>query len=158
MCWARFGLKDEFKLAKRLGCPTIVTGGAGPKGLKGDDLKQAVQKFVEQMKPHLEAAAENGVTIAIENHGNNLIESPDSLKWLVELCDNDHLGIALAPYHLEQDETMLSDLIRTLGNRIAMFYCWQHGHGCMKKLPKEEELLQLPGNAVNSTSVRCSRH
>lgn len=140
-----FGLKEEMKLANRFGCPTIVTGGVGPKGLTGDDLKQAVQKFVEQMKPHLEGAAENGVTIAIENHGNNLIQSPDSLKWLVELCDDDHLGIALAPYHLDQDEEMLSDLIRTLGNRIEMFYCWQHGHGCMKKLPKEEELLQLPG-------------
>jgi sugar phosphate isomerase/epimerase len=123
-----FGLKEEMKLAKRLGCSTIVTGGVGPKGLKGDELKQAVQKFVEQMKPHLEGAAENGVTIAIENHGNNLIQSPDSLRWLVELCDDDHLGIALAPYHLDQDEEILSDLIRTLGNRIEMFYGWQHGH------------------------------
>ena len=26
-----------------------------------------------------------------------------------------------------------------------MFYAWQHGHGCMTKLPKEEELLQMPG-------------
>ena len=26
-----------------------------------------------------------------------------------------------------------------------MFYAWQHGLGCMKKLPKEQELLQLPG-------------
>ena len=25
------------------------------------------------------------------------------------------------------------------------FYAWQHGHGCAKKLPKEEELLQRPG-------------
>ena len=26
-----------------------------------------------------------------------------------------------------------------------MFYAWQHGMGCHKKLPKEQELLQLPG-------------
>ena len=26
-----------------------------------------------------------------------------------------------------------------------MFYAWQHGMGCMKKLPKEQELLQMPG-------------
>ena len=26
-----------------------------------------------------------------------------------------------------------------------MFYAWQHGMGCHQKLPKEQELLQLPG-------------
>ena len=26
-----------------------------------------------------------------------------------------------------------------------MFYAWQHGMGCHKKLPKEQELLQMPG-------------
>jgi len=26
-----------------------------------------------------------------------------------------------------------------------MFYAWQHGNGCMTRLPKQEELLQLPG-------------
>ncbi len=140
-----FGLTDELPLASRLGCSTIVTGGSGPKGLKGEKLKQAVQGFIEKMKPHLEVAQVNGVTIAIENHGSNLFESADSLKWLVDLCPNRHLAVALAPYHLPQDANQLSDLIRTLGNRIEVFYAWQHGMGCMKKLPKEQELLQMPG-------------
>ena len=56
-----------------------------------------------------------------------------------------HLGIALAPYHLPQDTALLADLIRSLGSRIAVFYAWQHGMGCMTKLPKEQELLQMPG-------------
>lgn len=140
-----FGLRDEMRLARRLGCHTIVTGGQGPKNLKGSELKAAVGRFVEQMRPHLEVAEETGVTIAIENHGNNLIDSPDSLKWLAELSPTAHLAVALAPYHLAQDESLISDLIRALGNRIAVFYAWQHGMGCMKKLPKEQELLQLPG-------------
>lgn len=140
-----FALQDEMRLAKRLGCPTIVTGGKGPKGLGGDDLKQAVSKFVEAMKPHLEVAEENGVTIAIENHANNLIESPDSLKWLAELRPSKHLAIALAPYHLPQNADAIGDLIRSLGGSIAVFYAWQHGMGCMEKLPKAQELLQMPG-------------
>jgi len=103
-----------------------------------------VRSFAEKMKPHLAAAEEAGVTIAIENHGNNLINTPDSLRWLIEAAPV-QLGIALAPYHLPQEEKLLAGLIKDLGGRIAMFYAWQHGKGCMKKLPKEEELLQLPG-------------
>ncbi len=139
-----FGLQDEMRLAHRLGCHTIVTGGRGPKGLQGKELKTEVGKFVETMKPHLDIAAENGVTIAIENHGNNLIESADSLKWLAELGP-DHLGIALAPYHLPQNPQMLAALIQELGPSLKVFYAWQHGMGCMTRLPKNQELLQMPG-------------
>ena len=140
-----FGLRDEMQLAQRLGCQLMVTGGKGPRDLQGAELKSAVATFIEQMKPHLEVAEETGVTIAIENHGNNLIESPDSLKWLVELTPSEYLGVAFAPYHLPQDEAKLSELICALGNGIKMFYAWQHGMGCMTKLPKEQELLQMPG-------------
>jgi hypothetical protein len=45
--------------------------GSGPRGLKGAELKAAVGKFVEQMKPHLAAAERHGVALGIENHGNN---------------------------------------------------------------------------------------
>ena len=40
---------------------------------------------------------------------------------------------------------LLSGLIGQLGQRIAVFYAWQHGMGCHQKLPKEQELLQMPG-------------
>lgn len=140
-----FGLREEMKLSHRLGCETIVTGARGPKGLSGTELKSAVMQFVEKMKPHLEVAGESNVVVAIENHGNNLIESPDSLKWLAELSEDLPLGIALAPYHLPQDALKLADLIKVLDNKIRVFYAWQHGAGCMEKMPKERELLQMPG-------------
>jgi sugar phosphate isomerase/epimerase len=139
------GLKDEMRLASRLGCRTIVTGAVGPKGLKGNDLKTAVKGFVEKLKPHLAVAEETRVTIAIENHANSLIDSPDSMKWLAELRPTPRLAIALAPYHLPQDTGLLAGLIRDLGRRIETFYAWQHGMGCMTKLPKDQELLQMPG-------------
>jgi sugar phosphate isomerase/epimerase len=140
-----FKLQDELRLAARLGCRTMVTGGEGPKGLTGDALKAAVKAFVEKLKPTLDIAAETGVTVAIENHGKNLVESPDALKWLVEFRPSKHLGVALAPYHLEQDPKMLADLIRALGEGVAVFYAWQHGDGCMQVMPPEQELLQMPG-------------
>jgi sugar phosphate isomerase/epimerase len=145
-----FRLQAEMKVAGTFHCPLIICGGSGPKGLKGAALKAAVGEFVEKMKPHLAVAEEHDVSIGIENHGNNLIDSPDSLKWLAELAPSKHLGIALAPYHLPQNTTPWADLIRVLGDRMLMFYAWQHGMGCSKKLPKEQELLQMPGRGTLS--------
>ena len=143
-----FGLQKEMAFAKRFGTKVMICGGRGKRGLKGAELKAEVKKFAELMKPHLAVAEEAGVTIAIENHSSNLINTPDSLKWLAEFAPSKKLGIALAPYHLESlgvDADGHAVLIKALGNRIAMFYAWQHGMGCSKKLPKEQELLQMPG-------------
>ena len=143
-----FGLQKEMAFAKKFGTKIIICGGRGKRGLKGAELKTEVKKFAELMKPHLAVAKAAGVTIAIENHSSNLINTPDSLKWLAEFAPSKNLGIALAPYHLETlgvDATNHATLIKALGNRIAMFYAWQHGMSCMKKLPKEKELLQMPG-------------
>jgi sugar phosphate isomerase/epimerase len=140
-----FGLREEIRLAQRLGCQLIVTGASGPHSLRGPELKTAIGDFLEKMKPHLAEAEEAGVTIAIENHGRSLVESPDSMKWLAELAPASSMGIAFAPYHLPQDEQLLETLIADLGGAIRVFYAWQYGQGCMDKLPKEQELLQMPG-------------
>lgn len=140
-----FGLEPELAAARRLGATTIVTGARGPKALTGAELKGAVATFAEQLKPHADAAAGAGVTIAIENHGASLIDSPDSIRWLVEAIAHPNIGIALAPYHLPQEPGPIADLIRALDGRIAVFYAWQHGDGSAKGLTKEQELLQFPG-------------
>lgn len=140
-----FALQTEMAFVRKLGGQLIVTGSRGPRGLEGTELKSAVAEFAEKMKPHTAAAEKHGVVIAIENHGNALVQSPDSMKWLAELCPSAHLGIALAPYHLPQDPALIAELIRSLGERLTHFYAWQHGDGCHKKLPKEQELLQMPG-------------
>ena len=143
-----FGLQQEMAVAEKLGAKIIICGGKGPRGLAGPELKAAVKQFVEEMKPHIAAAEKHGVVIGVENHGNNLIESPDSMKWLVELADSKHLGVALAPYHLPQDPALLTSLAEDLGDRLVHFYAWQHGMGCMDPLPKEQELLQMPGRGT----------
>ncbi|MDD4871150.1 MAG: sugar phosphate isomerase/epimerase [Kiritimatiellae bacterium] len=140
-----FKLQDEMTIVKKFGGSVIVTGGVGPVGLTGDDLKKAVQEFVEKLKPHLVKAGESGITIAIENHARNLIDSPDSLRWLVEFGKDLPLGVELAPYHLPQDADVIAGLVKDLGNRIKIFCAWQYGRGCMKPMPKDEELLQMPG-------------
>ena len=140
-----FGLGSEITVAKKLGASMLICGGQGPKNLTGPPLKSAVRIFAEQMRPHIAAAEEAGLVIGVENHANNLIESTDSMEWLVEFAPSKNIGIALAPYHLPQKPKLLAKLINTLGDRLVHFYAWQHGKGCQEKLPKEEELLQMPG-------------
>jgi len=142
-----FGLTEEITLVKKLGGTFIVTGGEGEwKKITPEQLKANVKAFAEKMKPHAALAAQNGVTIGIENHINNLIDTPDSLLWLADaIRDTPGIGIALAPYHLPQDTALLSDLIRHIDQKMTLFYAWEHGKGCMKPMPKDEELQQMPG-------------
>ena len=140
-----FGLVEEMAFVQEFGASLIVTGSQGPKDLTGEELRAAVAEFAEGLKPHIAAAENHGITISIENHSSALIESPDSMKWLIEFTNSPHLGIALAPYHLPDDAELVAQLIEDLGQGLALFYAWQHGMGCHEKLPKEQELMQMPG-------------
>ncbi len=140
-----FGLQDEMKLLRKLGGRLVISGSRGPRDVAGEEAKRAVKQFVDQMKPHVEAAEELGVTIGIENHGHALLSTPDSLRYFAELSPSKNLGVALAPYHLPQEEKLLAELIENLGPALVHFYAWQHGKGCMEKLPKQQELEQMPG-------------
>ncbi len=140
-----FGLKGEMQIAKRFGTRIIVTGSPKQKGKTEEELRSEVKEFAENMKPFITLAKEANVVIAIENHQNSLINQPDSMYWLTEFCDSANLGIALAPYHLPQDTGMLCEIIKKLGPRLVHFYAWEHGMGCMEKLPKALEMQQMPG-------------
>ncbi|MCD6393452.1 MAG: sugar phosphate isomerase/epimerase [Planctomycetes bacterium] len=140
-----FKLTDEMQSGKELGASVIICGSKGPRNLRGQALKTAVRDFIEAMKPHLAVAEPLGITIGIENHANSLINSADSIRWFGELTPSPGLGIALAPYHFPQDPKLIAGLIADLDRRLVHFYGWQHGAGCMEKLPKEQELLQMPG-------------
>lgn len=142
-----FKLTEEIAVVKKLGGSFIVTGGSGDwKNLTPEQLKANVKGFVEKMKPHAALAAESGISIGIENHVNNLIDTPDSLRWLAdEIRTMPGIGIALAPYHLPQDTKLLSELIRHIDQKMTLFYAWEHGKGCTKPMPKDEELQQMPG-------------
>jgi sugar phosphate isomerase/epimerase len=137
-----YHLQEEFKFVKKFGGRLIVSGS---RKSTGKTLRDKVKSFVNSLQPHVALAEQHGITIGIENHGSALIETPDSLRYFGEFAKSPHLGIALAPYHLPQDETLLAKLIEDLGPKLVHFYAWEHGMGCTKKLPKEQEMLQLPG-------------
>jgi len=137
-----YGLQDEMRVLQKLGGRVIVTGA---RNAEGKTLRDQVKAFVDSLQPHVAVAEQLGVAIGIENHGNSLIHSPDSIRYFAEFATSPHLGIALAPYHLPQEEETIARAITDLGPSLVHFQAWQHGMGCMEKLPKEQELLQMPG-------------
>ncbi|MFC1597575.1 sugar phosphate isomerase/epimerase family protein [Planctomycetota bacterium] len=143
-----FGLQDEMRVLKKFGGRLVIAGSRGPRDVSGEEAKKATKQFVEAMKPHVAVAEELGVTIGIENHAHALLSTPDSLRYFADFAESPNLGVALAPYHLPQDEGLLAGLIEDLGSSLVHFYAWQHGQGCMEKLPKAQELEQMPGRGT----------
>lgn len=140
-------LQPQMELAAKLNARDValVCGGIGPRDAAGEALKQGVKQFVDRLKPHHEAAVRHACLICIENHVNNIICSPDSMKYFAEFsADMPRLGIAFAPHHLPQDATMQAKLIEDLGPAINFFYAQEHGKGSHHKQPREDEHLQMP--------------
>lgn len=119
-------------------------GGAGAKDLRGDDLRRGIRASAERLKPIIARAGELGVKLAIENHLNGLLESPESLLILAEEIPDRHVGIAFAPFHLPQDAALQARLIGELGERMFYFYAWDYGDGS-GDIPRVQQMKQMPG-------------
>lgn len=142
-----FQLASEFAVARALGDKetVLVTMAPGDGSLRGAALDQAIRDFLTKIEPSIRAAEAGGGVIAIENHANSLLKSPESIRRFVALVESEAIGIALAPHHLPQEGGLLADLAGEAGSGVKFVYAQQHGHGSSEKLPKQEELLQLPG-------------
>lgn len=142
-----FDLAAEFAVAKALGAerPVLVAMAPGDGDLTGDALVGAIGAVVAKMRPSIKAAEEAGGVIAIENHSRSLLRSPDAIRRFADAVDGARVGIALAPHHLPQEADLVAGLARELGPRLAFVYAQQAGKGATEKLPKDDELLQLPG-------------
>jgi sugar phosphate isomerase/epimerase len=103
--------------------------------VKPEELTAAMRAFFDKLKPQIEKAAETKVRLAIENHGNALLGTPDSFKAFVDLNPApQHVGLAIAPYHLQNLKAPVGDVIRTAGSQLFFFYAWQSANG-MNQLP-----------------------
>lgn len=143
-----FKQDEEMAWVKKNGGYMTVCGSGkmGDKDPVGAEAKSQVKAFFEKLKPHYERAEELGVTMAIENHKNAMLSSPDSIRYFVELNPSPNVGIAFAPHHLYDAVDEIPELIRECGKEHLPFIYFQEYHPSSKeKMAKEEELKQLPG-------------
>lgn len=105
------------------------------KSVKPENLTAAMQAFFEKLKPQIEMAAENKVRLAIENHSDAMLNSPDSFKAFMDLNPApQHVGLGIAPYHLQRIKAPVDEVIRMAGSQLLFFYAWQSAGG-IKQLP-----------------------
>ncbi|MES2692557.1 MAG: sugar phosphate isomerase/epimerase [Verrucomicrobiota bacterium] len=132
----------------KFGGDQIVAGFAGggkdSNKLRGAELRAGIQKGLESMKPIIAVAGELGVTLAIENHLNGLLETPDGVRVLAEEIKEKHVGISFAPFHLPQDAELLGKLTDDVAHKILYYYAWQYGDGSGDLAPSKQK-RQLPG-------------
>jgi sugar phosphate isomerase/epimerase len=94
-----------------------------------------MRQFIEGLKPAVELAEKHNSYLAIENHGQALLDSLDSLKAFVDTNTSPRLGVALAPYHIQAIHASVPEAIRICGQQLLFFYAWQN----------QPDVKQLPG-------------
>jgi len=129
----RGGYARYAELLGKAGGGVAIQGSAGP--CKPEQLSARMRQFIEDLKPLSELAEKYDSCLAIENHGNALLNSLDSLKAFVDINTSPRLGIALAPYHIQALKASVPQAIRICGKQLLFFYAWQ----------REPESRQLPG-------------
>jgi sugar phosphate isomerase/epimerase len=120
------------QLLGKAGGGVAIGGSAAP--CKPDELSSKMRQFIEELKPLVELAEKYNSYLAIENHGQALLDSLDSLKAFVDINKSPRLGIALAPYHIQALQASVPEAIRICGKQLLFFYAWQNYPGS-KQLP-----------------------
>jgi sugar phosphate isomerase/epimerase len=128
------GYAKYAELLGRAGGGVAIQGSAPP--CKPTELTAKMKSFLDDLKPLIELAEKHNSYLAIENHGNALLDAPDSFKAFTDLNRSPRLGLALAPYHLQAIGASVNEVIRIAGRQLFFFYAWQ----------KQDGISQLPGH------------
>jgi len=127
------GYERYADLLGKAGGGVAIQGSAGP--CKPEELTVRMRQFVDSLKPAVELAEKYNSYLAIENHGQALLDSLDSFKAFVDTNTSPRLGIALAPYHIQTIKASVPEAIRVCGQQLFFFYAWQN----------QPDVKQLPG-------------
>jgi len=128
------GYAKYAELLGKAGGGVAIQGSAPP--CRPEELTSRMKAFFEDLKPLADLADQYNSWLAIENHGNALLDSLDSFKAFVDLNPHQRVGIALAPYHVQALDAPVEEAIRIAGRQLLFFYAWQKADG----------LNQLPGH------------
>lgn len=129
------GYERYAELLGKAGGGLAITGSAPACDPK--DLTARMKAFLESLRPQAELAETHHSYLAIENHGNSLLDSVDALKAFTDLNRSPRIGLALAPFHIEARGESVPAAIAAAGPNLRFFYAWQYDRAMSTR--------QLPG-------------
>ncbi len=128
----RGGYSKYAELLGKAGGGVAIRGSASP--ATPSELTARMKAFFEAIKQEAELAEKYNSHLAIENHGHALLNTLDSFKAFVDLNPYKRVGIALAPYHIQNLKAPVEEAIAVAGSQLLFFYAWQNQPG-VKQLP-----------------------
>ncbi len=109
---------------------------------RGDTPADAVRRCEEFVK----RAESLGVTYAVENHDGSAFDSLEQIHEVLAAFPGKSFGVALAPVHCWKRRANTADFIRSLKDRIALYYAWDWGTKAEQDFRDASE--QLPGTGI----------
>ncbi len=136
-------LRRGVEFAAKLGAPMVVNG------IVGRDWDE----FATFLRPALDAAAQTGVRLAIENHTDTLLDSSDRIAEFCRRFPADLVGIAFAPPHAWVVGERPNELVHQFADRFLLVYLWDvapqnRGLAWWRKYWHAFPEAQFPGKGV----------
>jgi sugar phosphate isomerase/epimerase len=95
-----------------------------------EGLAEGMRKFFAKLQPEIDLARKHRVRLAVENHGDALLSTLESMRHFRTLNPApDTVGIGLAGYHLQDAGIPVEEAVRVCGDQLLFFYAWQKGNG-----------------------------
>ncbi len=90
--------------------------------------EEALQYFIDQLRPVVRKAEEEDVILAIEPVFKHVVSTPERAERVLDAIDSDHLRIIfdavnlLGPENVDQRDQVIAEGLRRLGDRIALMH------------------------------------
>lgn len=108
----------------------IVVRESSYDGVGTEKPEESFRRFFNGLEDEIELARKHKVRLAIENHSDAILDTPESFEVFMKLNPApDVIGVGIAPHHLQKRKADVAAVIRMCGDQLLFFYAWQLAGG-----------------------------
>ena len=121
--------RAHMRFARKTGIRVVGTETPPAKDFTGDvRSEEALERFIECIRPLVHDAEENGVTLAFEPVAKDIVYNPERAERVLDALNSDHVGIILDAVNLLSRENyvvadvIIDEAIRRFGDRVCLLH------------------------------------
>lgn len=124
--------KEHIKYARDFGCTIIGTETGSLNGdysfNEGNHSEEALEHFIENLKPLVEEAEKFGVIVGIEAVTKHIVNTPERMKYVLDKINSNNLQVIFDPVNLldennyENQEKIVDKSFELFGDKIAIIH------------------------------------